>query len=84
VTVNVRTAGEVADLWSVPVASVVRHRGRSWIFVKGNDGFRAKPVDVIAESGQRVSIAATLKPDDRIATQGVLALAAELAESDER
>ena len=84
VTVNVRTTDDISGRWSVPVASVVRHRGRSWIFVKGDGGFRAKPVDVVAESGQRVTIDASLKPYDRIATQGVLALAAELAESDER
>lgn len=86
VSVNVRTADEDdATRWSVPVASVVRHRGRSWIFVKSDGGFRAKPVDVVAETGQRVLIQATsLVASDHVASQGVLALAAELAAMDER
>lgn len=84
VTVDVRTSGDDIARWSVPVASVVRHRGRTWVFVKSNDGFGARPVDVVHQTGQRVLLDANLKPDDRIATQGVLALAAELAESDER
>lgn len=84
VTVSVRAATESAARWSVPVASVVRHRGRTWVFVKTDAGFRAKPVDVVHQTGQRVVIDASLKPDDRIATQGVLSLAAELAEGDER
>lgn len=84
VSVNVRTSNDVAARWSVPVASVVRHRGRSWIFVKSDGGFRAKPVDVVHQAGQRVVLDANVKAEDRIATQGVLALAAELAESDER
>lgn len=83
-TVTVRTQEENATRWSVPVASVVRHRGGSWVFVKTPGGFRAEPVDVVAESGQRILIDARLKTDDRIAVQGVLTLAAELAESDER
>lgn len=84
VTVSVRASNAIAARWSVPVASVVRHRGRSWIFVKAEGGFRAKPVDVVHEAGQRVVVDANVTADDRIATQGVLALAAELAESDER
>ena len=29
--------------------AVVRHRDRSWVFVRSKDGFRARPVQVIAE-----------------------------------
>jgi len=52
--------------------------------VKTDGGFRAKPVDVVHQAGQRIVLDANVTADDRIATQGVLALAAELAESDER
>lgn len=84
VNVSVRVDGSSTARWSVPIASVVRHRGRSWIFIQTDTGFRARPVDVVSEFGQRASIRTTLSQDDRIATQGVLALAAELAENDER
>lgn len=83
VSVNVRLDSAARDRWSVPIASVIRHRGRSWVFVQVADGFRALPVEVVAESGQRASIRASLQPSHRIAMQGVLALAAELAEIDE-
>lgn len=83
-SVNVRVEGNAIGNWNVPVASVVRHRGRFWIFVQNASGFLARPVEVVLELGQRTSIKAELAPTDRIATQGVLALAAELAEKDER
>lgn len=83
-SVSVRIEGSMNDLWSVPVASVVRHRGRSWVFIQRASGFLARPVEVVSESAQRASIKAELTSTDRIATQGVLALAAELAENDER
>lgn len=84
VSVSVRLDGQTGDRWSVPIASVVRHRGRSWVFVQDRNGFRARPVEVVSENGQRASIRAPLGNSDRIATQGVLALVAELAEHDER
>jgi cobalt-zinc-cadmium efflux system membrane fusion protein len=84
VSVNVRVDSSAHDRWSVPIASVIRHRGRSWVFVESTGGFRARPVEVVTESAQRASIRAGLAPTERIAMQGVLALAAELAENDER
>jgi cobalt-zinc-cadmium efflux system membrane fusion protein len=84
VSVNVRIEGDQTDLWSVPVASVVRHRGRAWVFVQDERGFRARPVELVSETGQRASIRASLSHEERIATQGVIALAAELAEHEDR
>lgn len=83
-SVSLRIDSGSVDRWSVPIASVVRHRGRSWVFIQDGTGFRARPVDVVSEAGQRASIRAGLTSADRIATQGVLALVAELAENDER
>lgn len=83
-SVSVRIDSSAADRWAVPIASVVRHRGSSWIFIKDEKGFRAQSVEVVSETGQRASIKANLTKFDRIATQGVLSLVAELAEHDER
>lgn len=83
-SVSVRIDSSAADRWAVPIASVVRHRGSSWIFIKDEKGFRAQSVEVVSETGQRASIKASLTKLDRIATQGVLSLVAELAEHDER
>lgn len=79
-SVTVRVDNDMRDRWSVPIASVVRHRDRSWVFVQGESGFQARPVEVVSESVQRVSIKAELTAADRVAAQGVLALVAELAE----
>ncbi|MEN0073442.1 MAG: efflux RND transporter periplasmic adaptor subunit [Paracraurococcus sp.] len=66
--------------WSVPAGAVVRHAGRSWVFVKSADGFRAKPVTVISETPSNTSIRAGLTLDDQVATRGILTLLAELTE----
>jgi membrane fusion protein, heavy metal efflux system len=66
--------------WRVPAGSVVRHAGRSWVFIRTGEGFRAKPVTVISETPSATSIRAGLAPDDQVATRGILALLAELTD----
>ena len=72
----------VSRTWSVPLSSVVRHRDQSWVFLRGTDGFRATPVQVLDESARNVSIRVDFKEGDEVATRGVLALLSELAEAD--
>lgn len=79
VTVRVNVARNGEPQWVVPSASVVRHRDRSWIFVRSPNGVRAVPVEVVAENARDASIKAELTADDRIANRGVIALLAELA-----
>ena len=66
--------------WRVPAGAVVRHAGRSWVFVRVSEGFRARPVTVIAETRRLASIRAELAPDDQVASRGILALLAELTD----
>lgn len=68
--------------WTVPAASVVRHRDQSWVFLRGTEGFRATPVQVLDESARNISIRVDFKENDEVATRGVLALLSELAEAD--
>ena len=68
--------------WSVPAPAVVRHRDRAWVFVRSTEGFRARPVRVVAESARVFSIRAELVEGDEVASRGVLALLAALAEAD--
>jgi RND family efflux transporter MFP subunit len=79
VTVNVRVTRNGEPQWVVPSASVVRHRDRSWIFVRSTGGVRAVPVEVVAENARDASIKAELSAEDKIANRGVIALLAELA-----
>jgi multidrug efflux pump subunit AcrA (membrane-fusion protein) len=66
--------------WRVPAGAVVRHAGRSWVFVRVPEGFRARPVTVISETPNATSIRAGLVSEDRVATRGILALLAELTD----
>ncbi|MEW6766816.1 MAG: efflux RND transporter periplasmic adaptor subunit [Pseudomonadota bacterium] len=68
--------------WSVPSTSVVRHRDQTWVFTKSTDGFRARPVQVIAETARNVAVRADFRPNDEIASRGVLALLSELVDAD--
>jgi membrane fusion protein, heavy metal efflux system len=66
----------------VLASAVVRHRERSWIFVKSPQGVRAQPVDVLSENARDASIRANLQPGDEVASRGLIALLAELAKKD--
>lgn len=79
-TPNVANGG--GGSWSVPAASVVRHRDQSWVFTRVADGFRARPVQVITESARSVAIRADFKSSDEVASRGVLALLSELVDAD--
>lgn len=81
-TVTVRLNQGPGAQWSVPAAAVIRHRDRSWVFVRSKDGFIARPVQVIAESPARTSIRADLSANDLIADRGLIALLSELAVAD--
>ena len=83
VNVQVQLAPDgVGGQWRVPAGSVVRHRERSWIFVRVPDGFRARPVTVLNETAQSTTIRAQLNPADQIAVRGILALLGELNDAD--
>jgi RND family efflux transporter MFP subunit len=81
VTAAVALPAGGAAVWRVPAGAVVRHGGRSWVFVRVPEGFRAKPVTVIIETPSVTSIRAGLGPNDQVATRGILALLAELTEA---
>lgn len=82
VNVTVHVAQNGSSEWSVPSTSVVRHRDRSWVFVRSKDGFRARPIQVIAEAARGVSIRGNFSPGDQIVVRGVLPLLATLADTD--
>ena len=82
VTVTVSLWNDGSPQWRVPPGSVVRHRERQWVFVRVPQGFRARPVTVLAETGQSVSVRATLQPGDQIAVRGILPLLSELVVAD--
>ncbi len=80
VALQLRALGQ--PQYRVPAGSVVRHRERSWVFVRTPQGFLARPVTVLNETAQFTSIRGGLAPTDQIATRGLLSLLAELSEAD--
>ena len=80
VTASVALQPNGTPQWRLPAGSVVRHAGQSWVFVRTQDGFIARPVTVIAEVPSATSIRAGLAPEDRVASRGILSLLAELTE----
>jgi len=83
VTVALELRRNGGEQFRVPAGSVVRHRERSWVFLRMPDGFRARPVTVLNETAQFTSIRGELAASDQIATRGILALLGELSEGDQ-
>ena len=83
VTVAMALRGNGGGQFRVPAGSVVRHRERSWVFLRAPDGFRARPVTVLNETAQFTSIRGELAATDQVATRGILALLGELSDDDE-
>lgn len=79
----VQLVGGTGGQWRVPAGAVVRHRERSWVFVRNGVGFHARPVTVLNETAQATSIRAEFQNGERIVVRGVLSLLSELSEADE-
>jgi len=60
--------------WRVPVKAVAREAGKSYVFVRRADGFEARPVTVLSQSANAVSLAGEFKPGEMIAVAGIAAL----------
>jgi len=82
VTVALQLRANGQPQYRVPAGSVVRHRERSWVFIRTPQGFLARPVTVLSETAQFTSIRGGLAPTDQIATRGLLSLLAELSTAD--
>lgn len=80
VALSLRASGQAQ--WRVPAGAVVRHRERSWVFVRERDGFSARPVTVLMETAQFTSLRGELQAGEQVAMRGMLALLAELSEAD--
>ncbi len=73
---NVAGAGSAAAGWPVPVASVVRHGDKAYVFVRTATGFRALAVTVLHSAGASVQVQGPLQPGQDIAVTSVVALKA--------
>ncbi len=63
-----------ADSWDVPLAAVAHNNQQAYVFVRASSGFDARPVEIVASTGQWVRVKGALNADEQIATTGVVAL----------
>ncbi len=80
VSVALHTGG-TSDSLSVPESAIQSIEGRTVVFVRTDDGFRATPVAIRTRGGGRAVITG-LKGDERIATEGSFTLKAELGKGE--
>ncbi|MEW6131955.1 MAG: efflux RND transporter periplasmic adaptor subunit [Pseudomonadota bacterium] len=68
-------AGE-ARQWQVPAPALVRHQGKTYVFVASKGGFVASEVRVLGEAASSATVTGALRGDERIAVKGIAALKA--------
>ncbi len=69
-----------AGMWRVPPAAVTQIHGRDAVLVLANDGFRIVPVTVASRLNDAVMVGGALKPGDKVAAAGVVAIKAAAGE----
>lgn len=73
--VRVPMAGQQG--WLLPQAAVVRHEGRSYVFVRNAQGFVATPVDLQSGGGEQMLVASpAMRSGQQLAVGSVVALKA--------
>jgi cobalt-zinc-cadmium efflux system membrane fusion protein len=75
--VNVRLMHASTDLlFRLPIAALVNHEGKDYVFVRTASGFAPRAVDVAGKLEREAVIHAGLVPGDEVVVQGVAALKA--------
>lgn len=62
--------------FSVPNTAVAQHQGKSYLFVRGSDGFIARLVTIIGKQGDETTLSGELTGNEEIAIKGAVALKA--------
>ncbi|MES2077943.1 MAG: efflux RND transporter periplasmic adaptor subunit, partial [Pseudomonadota bacterium] len=62
------------NTWDLPLSAIARNKADSVVFVKTEQGFSVRPVEVMASTGQYVRIEGDFQPRDQVAISGVIAL----------
>lgn len=75
--------GEMRDAVTVPVAALMRHEGKPFVFVPTDDGFHRTDVDTGIETDDVVEIVRGLEPGQQVVSRGAFLLKSELLLEDE-
>jgi len=74
--VKARRSQQTDDAWLVPAAAVSHHDGKTWVFVRTTEGFRAVEVQSLSQDAGRATIMGVLDAKTPVAISGVAALKA--------
>ena len=75
-SVQVTVRAERRDLFTAPKSSLVRHEGKTLVFVRSANGFIPRVVDLLGETDDQVIIHGDLSGEDQVAVQGTIAIKA--------
>ena len=75
--------GEVRDTVAVPTTAVMRHEGKSFVFVPVEGGFRRVDVDTGIETNDFVEVTRGVEVGQRVVSRGAFLLKSELLLEDE-
>lgn len=74
--VKARRSQPATDAWTVPAAAVTHHDGRTWVFSRTAQGFRAVEVQALSQDAGRATVSGALDAKAAVAVSGVAALKA--------
>lgn len=60
--------------WLLPQTAITRQGQQAYVFVRTREGFEARPVTVIATSGQQVRVEGKLVTGEKVAVNSIIAL----------
>ncbi|MFM7034184.1 MAG: efflux RND transporter periplasmic adaptor subunit [Planctomycetia bacterium] len=76
-------SGESRDAVAVPVAAVMRHEGRAFVFIPADGGFRRVDIDTGIEEDGFIEVTRGLEPGQQVVARGAFVLKSELLLEDE-
>lgn len=74
--VTARRTRPATDAWTLPVAAVTHHDGKTWVFSRTAQGFRAIEVQALSQDAGRATVSGALDGKATVAISGVAALKA--------
>lgn len=75
--------GQTRDAVAVPVAAVMRHEGRAFVFVPADDGFRRVDIETGIETDDFIEVTRGLEAGRKVVARGAFLLKSELLLEDE-
>lgn len=71
-----KAASTAVRQYSVPKTALVRHAGKTYVFVQTAKGFKTQPVTLISEQSDRAIVGGELTGNEKVAVSGTVAIKA--------